>query len=246
MAYLWGNSAARNGGRRHLLLGHLLDTAAVGGLLDRYVSRSLRRRLDEISGGRGRAWLMWVCGIHDCGKACPAFQAVDAVEAARVLATGLAWGRLPTDRKQRWRHDVAGAAMLLPRMKKEWGDEEAAAWVWPLVAGHHGTYPSAGTLAPKHREVQGRGAAWADVQRAVVDVFTRAVGFEDLAGVRPVGVLSKAEQLALSGLIVMADWIASDSEHFRGLSDAQDVLPAGAVCRAEEAGVEEHPCQIVR
>ncbi|MGW3312072.1 CRISPR-associated helicase Cas3' [Streptomyces sp. NPDC001073] len=233
---LWGKSAARNGGRRHLLLGHLLDTAAVGGVLwDHYVSRSLRRRLDEISGGCGRAWLMWVCGIHDCGKACPAFQAVDAVEAARVLATGLSWGRLPTDRKQRWRHDVAGAAMLLPRMKEEWGDEEAASWVWPLVAGHHGTYPSAGALTPKHREVQGRGAAWADVQRAVVDVFTRAVGFEDLAGVRPVGVLSKAEQLALSGLIVMADWVASDSEHFPGLSDAQDVSSAGAVRRAKEA-----------
>ncbi|WP_159051863.1 HD domain-containing protein, partial [Streptomyces niveiscabiei] len=54
---LWGKSAARNGGRTHLLLGHLLDTAAVGGLLwDRYLSASLRRRLDEVSGGRGRRW----------------------------------------------------------------------------------------------------------------------------------------------------------------------------------------------
>ncbi|UXY25183.1 CRISPR-associated helicase Cas3' [Streptomyces sp. HUAS TT20] len=233
---LWGKSAARNGGRTHLLLGHLLDTAAVAGLMwDRYLSRSLRRRLDEISGGRGRAWLMWICGIHDCGKACPAFQSVDPAEAAPVRAAGLLWGRLPIDRRRRWRHDVAGAAMLLPRLRAEWGDADAAAWVWPLVAGHHGTFPSIGSLRPGHPEVQGRGAGWAEAQRSVIDVFTRAVGLEDLRSARPVGALSKAEQLALSGLIVMADWIASDSRHFPGLSDAGDVSPAGASRRAEGA-----------
>ncbi|MGJ5894298.1 CRISPR-associated helicase Cas3' [Streptomyces niveiscabiei] len=233
---LWGKSAARNGGRTHLLLGHLLDTAAVGGLLwDRYLSASLRRRLDEVSGGRGRRWLMWVCGIHDCGKACPAFQAVDAVEAEPVRVAGLSWGRLPTSRARRWRHDVAGAAMLVPRMRAEWADAGAAEWVWPLVAGHHGTYPSVGGLTPRHKEVQGKGAGWADAQRALVDVFTRAVGFEDLSAVCPVGRLSKAEQLALSGLVVMADWIASDSEHFAGLSDAAEISPAGACRRAESA-----------
>jgi CRISPR-associated endonuclease/helicase Cas3 len=36
-----GKSAARNGGRMNLLLGHLLDTAAVAGLMwDHYLSRA--------------------------------------------------------------------------------------------------------------------------------------------------------------------------------------------------------------
>ncbi|MBQ0953829.1 CRISPR-associated helicase Cas3' [Streptomyces sp. RK76] len=232
---LWGKSAARNGGRTHLLLGHLLDTAAVAGTMwDQYVSATFRRRLDEVSGGRGRAWFMWVCGIHDCGKACPAFQAMDAAEAAPVLAAGLTWGRLPAGRGKRWRHDVAGAVLLRPRLVAEWGDEKAAGWVWPLVAGHHGAFPSAAALDPP-RGAQGRGAAWEEAQRAVVDVFTRAVGFEDLADVRPVGSLRKAEQLALSGLIVMADWIASDSSHFVGLSDADLVSFASSRRRAEAA-----------
>lgn len=231
---LWGKSAARNGGRTHLLLGHLLDTAAVAGTMwDQYVSAAFRRRLDEVSGGQGRAWFMWVCGIHDCGKACPAFQAMDAAEAAPVLAAGLTWRRLPAGRGKRWRHDVAGAVLLLPRLVAEWGDEEAA-WVWPLVAGHHGMFPPAAALDPP-RGAQGRGIAWEEAQRAVVDVFTRAVGFEDLADVRPVGSLRKAEQLALSGLIVMADWIASNSSHFVGLSDAELVSFASARHRAEAA-----------
>ncbi|WP_311318857.1 HD domain-containing protein [Streptomyces sp. PanSC9] len=72
---LWGKSAAHHGGRTHLLLGHLLDTAAVAGVMwDGYLGAAFRRRLDEVSGGWGRLWFMWVCGIHDCGKACPAFQ----------------------------------------------------------------------------------------------------------------------------------------------------------------------------
>ncbi|WP_455568716.1 CRISPR-associated helicase Cas3' [Streptomyces laurentii] len=233
---LWGKSAARNGGRTHLLLGHLLDTAAVAGQMwDGYLSAAFRRRLDEVSGGRGRLWFTWVCGIHDCGKACPAFQALDPAEAAPVLAAGLTWGRLPTDRKKMWRHDVAGAALLKPRMAAEWGSEEAAEWVWPLIAGHHGAFPSAGDVRPRHREVQGRGAAWEEAQHAVVDVFTRAVGFEDLADVRPTEALRKAEQLALSGLIVMADWIASDSRHFTGLPDAELISFDGARRRAEAA-----------
>ncbi|MEV4505865.1 CRISPR-associated helicase Cas3' [Streptomyces klenkii] len=233
---LWGKSAARNGGRTHLLLGHLLDTAAVAEVMwDRYLSVALRHRLEDISGGRGRLWFMWICGIHDCGKACPAFQALDDAEAVPVKAAGLSWGRLPTDRRQRWRHDVAGAALLWPRLVAEWGSAESAAWVWPLVAGHHGTFPSVQELNPKHREVQGRGAEWEEAQRAVVDVFTRAVGFEDLADARPVGALNKAEQLGLSGLIVMADWIASDSEQFEGLADARKISLAGARQRAEAA-----------
>ncbi|MEU6482247.1 CRISPR-associated helicase Cas3' [Streptomyces sp. NPDC047017] len=232
---LWGKSAARNGGRTHLLLGHLLDTAAVAGVMwDRYVSAAFRRRLDEISGGRGRLWFMWVCGIHDCGKACPAFQAMDAAEAAPVLAAGLSWGRLSAAPNKRWRHDMAGAVMLRPRLVMEWGEEEAASWVWPLVAGHHGTFPPAGALDPP-RGAQGRGAAWEEVQRAVVDVFTRAVGFEGLSDARPVGALRKAEQLALSGLVVMADWIASDSSQFLGLADAGLISFAESRRRAEAA-----------
>ncbi|MER5887535.1 CRISPR-associated helicase Cas3' [Streptomyces sp. NPDC001941] len=233
---LWGKSAAKNGGRSHLLLGHLLDTAAVAGVMwDRYLSPAFRRRSDAVAGGRGRLWLMWICGIHDCGKACPAFQALDPAEAVPVLASGLRWGRLPADRKKMWRHDVAGAALLKPRLEAEWGSAEMAGWVWPLVAGHHGTFPPLRGISPRHPEVQGRGAGWEEAQRAVVDVFTRAVGFADLADARPVGSLRKAEQLALSGMIVMADWIASDSSQFPGVENAASISFAGARRRAEGA-----------
>ncbi|MFE5219358.1 MULTISPECIES: HD domain-containing protein [unclassified Streptomyces] len=108
-----------------------------GVMWDGYLSAAFRRRLDELSGGRGRLWFMRVCGIHDCGKAYPAFQVVDAAEAAPVLAAGLTWGWLPEGRQQRWRHDVAGAVLLMPRLVAEW-DNEAAGWCgrwWPGTTG---------------------------------------------------------------------------------------------------------------
>ncbi|MFI2209614.1 CRISPR-associated endonuclease Cas3'' [Streptomyces sp. NPDC020141] len=230
LSVLWGKSAARNGGRTHLLLGHLLDTAAVAEVMWwEYLAPSLRRRLDEVSGGRGREWFMWICGIHDCGKATPAFQSLDAVEAVPVVAAGLTWRRWP--KSKRWRHDVAGGALLASLLREVWG-REAAGWVWPLVAGHHGAFPSAGSLSPPAEELRGRGGEWREVQRGLVEVFTRAVGFEGLGVVCPVGGLRKAEQLALSGLVVMADWIASDSSCFEGLGEIEAVSLAGSRRRA--------------
>ncbi|MFC5153987.1 CRISPR-associated helicase Cas3' [Streptomyces amakusaensis] len=230
LSVLWGKSAARNRGRTHLLLGHLLDTAAVAEVMWReYLAPSLKRRLDEVSGGRGREWFMWVCGIHDCGKATPAFQALDPVEAVPVVAAGLTWGRWA--KGKRWRHDIAGGVLLAPLLREAWG-REAAGWVWPLVAGHHGAFPSVGSLRKAPVELQGRGGEWLEVQRGLVDVFTFAVGFDGLSAVRPVGALRKAEQLALSGLVVMADWIASDSSCFEGLGEAGKVSLAGARRRA--------------
>lgn len=41
------------------------------------------------------------------------------------------------------------AVLLMPRLVAEWGDEEAAGWVWPLVAGPHGMFPSAAAFRPR-------------------------------------------------------------------------------------------------
>src|SRR5262245_33243169 len=73
---VWGKSDAQ--GLPHLLLGHLLDTAAVGELIwDRFLASAVRDQLDEVSGGRGRSLFALLCGLHDVGKATPAFQSKD-------------------------------------------------------------------------------------------------------------------------------------------------------------------------
>ncbi|MFF5287362.1 CRISPR-associated endonuclease Cas3'' [Streptomyces sp. NPDC013171] len=72
---LWGKSAEKGGGSMSLLLCHMLDTAAVAEFMfDHFLAPATRDMLDRVSGGRGRRFFAWVCGMHDCGKATPAFQ----------------------------------------------------------------------------------------------------------------------------------------------------------------------------
>ncbi|MER6010190.1 CRISPR-associated helicase Cas3' [Streptomyces bluensis] len=230
---LWGKSASKGGGTANLLLGHLLDTAAVAECMwDHYLAPWMRWRLDQITEGRGKQFFAWICGIHDCGKATPAFQSVDAAGAARVRSAGLTW-RTASLKRARWRHDKAGGTLLNKVLGAEWGPDHTR-WVWPLVAGHHGAFPDTGVLRSSQAtgEHQGRGADWTKVQRALVDVYTRVLGYADVKEVRPVASLTKAEQLALSGLIIMADWIASDHRYFQGNDDLSEISLAKARQRA--------------
>src|SRR6266542_3559190 len=111
---LWGKSNAS--GKVNLLLQHLLDTAAVAECLwDWYLAPAVRARVDACCGGRGRLLLALLCGLHDVGKASPAFQGKVEELAGRVCSAGLACGGLDAQGR-RWHHSSAGA----------------------VVAGHHG------------------------------------------------------------------------------------------------------------
>ncbi|MDP4511810.1 CRISPR-associated helicase Cas3' [Nonomuraea turcica] len=238
LGVLWGKSRHKAGGRTNLLLSHLLDTAAVAEQIwDHYLAPSTKQTLDALSQGRGRLFFAWLCGVHDCGKATPAFQRVDDEGAEAVRRAGLSWDE-PVVKRVRWRHDKAGGTLLLRLLRETGWDAQQIAWLWPLVAGHHGTVPSVGALARPRTaqgEPQGKAPAWLRVQAVLVDVFTRLVGFQDLADVQPRIVPSRAVQLQLSGLVVMADWIASDERHFPGVDDLAEVTLQGARDRAVKA-----------
>src|SRR5687768_3168117 len=104
---LWGKSRKKAGGRKNLLLSHLLDTAAVAEQLwDHYLSPATKQELEDISAGRGRLFFAWLCGVHDCGKATPAFQSLDGEGAEAVRRTGLTWNESAIKRNP-WRHDKA-------------------------------------------------------------------------------------------------------------------------------------------
>ncbi|MBT2415492.1 CRISPR-associated helicase Cas3' [Streptomyces sp. ISL-12] len=241
---LWGKSRERAGGRTNLLLAHLLDTAAVAELLwDGFLARSTRSVLDDIAGGpgRGRRLFAWLCGVHDWGKATPVHQRLWPEGAEAVRRAGLTWVEAAAvagvKRQKRWRHDWAGGLMARELLAEAGWDAEQLDWMWPLIAGHHGAFPSLRDVqepGPAKGQLRGRGA-WRDVQRAVLDVFTREVGFEALDGVEPAVVPSRALQLQLSGLVVMADWIASDERFFVGLDDLRLVSMDASRERAASA-----------
>ncbi|MFE9642171.1 CRISPR-associated helicase Cas3' [Nocardiopsis alba] len=239
LAAFWGKSRKVGGGKINLLISHLLDSAAVAEQLwECYLAPKTRLLLNRVSGGQGKRFFMWLCAMHDCGKAIPAFQAVDAEGAAQVRAAGLNWNdkRL---QKLRWRHDKAGGLLLHTVLKEHWGHSEHIDWVWPLIAGHHGAFPSKNqVLNPRKKPVEHQGTklkGWPQAQHALIAVVTRALGYPDVAAPQPATAPSKAEQMQLSGLIIMADWIASNHQHFPGLEHISQVGLAGARDRARKA-----------
>ncbi|MBB0244753.1 CRISPR-associated helicase Cas3' [Streptomyces alkaliphilus] len=239
MGALWGKSAERAGGRKNLLLSHLLDTAAVAERMwDGFLAPSTRLVLDDIAGGpgKGRGFFAWLCGVHDYGKATPAFQRMWPEGAEAVRKAGLTWSDHLISRKP-WRHDRAGAHLLCRDLSEAGWTEERIDWLWPLVAGHHGRFPSRRDIKPTSRakgHLVGLGP-WPVAQRALLTRFTAELGFEDVATPAPAGMPNRAVQLHLSGLIVMADWIASDEKHFGGVDDLRAVTFEAARGRAEKA-----------
>ena len=210
---LWGKSAGV-AGRPLQLVQHLLDTAAVMEILwDEYLAPRVRDEVAAVSSGSGRSLLAFLAGVHDVGKASPAFQAKDAGLADGVRAAGLDWRQLD-GQDRAWHHTLAGAVAVEEVLAAAWGQAEAA-WVWPLVLGHHGLVGRLPELEDRPRRGHG-GRAWDDVRMQIIETVACAVSGRSLAELRPVGAPSRSAQLAVSGLIVMADWIAS-SDQFPGL-----------------------------
>ncbi len=218
----------------HLLIAHLLDTAAVGELIwDRYLAPTVRRQLDDSSGGRGRTLLSLLCGLHDIGKATPAFQQKDDALARRVKDAGFTWGRFTYTG---WHHTYAGAKIVKSSLTAAGWSPRTVDWIWPIIAGHHGCVPATVEAKLKDSRAHGSGV-WQDAQQAFVDRVIDELD-ADLRDLADIGVPSRATQLAVSGLVVMADWIASDDQRFGGVADVEKVSMAGARGRALKSWTE--------
>ncbi|MFF8831496.1 CRISPR-associated helicase Cas3' [Streptomyces sp. NPDC015131] len=242
LAVLWGKSADRAGGTTNLLLSHLLDTAAVAERIwDELLAASTKRYWEGIAGGDGRRLFAWLCGVHDCGKATPAFQHLWAPGADAVRSAGLGWhGPTVANPRAKWRHELAGAYLLKTILPQADWEDRHVAWVWPLVAGHHGAVPSEDRTQPPRagrKQMQG-GEPWPRVQALLLERFSRELGYPSLSAVQPAHVPTRAAQLHLSGMVIMADWIASDQEHFEGLDQLAQVHMDSARSRAAVAWKE--------
>lgn len=218
MDMLWGKSDPTGAGIADRvpmpLLQHLFDTAAVAEqLVDRTIPPMLRGWLDQVApDGDGRRWLAWVAGLHDVGKASPGFQAVDEELGAAVAASGL-----PVDRRSRVRHEQVSAWILHRETKEAGWPRRTSEWVAPLLDGHHGRFSKATSLRRPPAGFVDLDGAWAAAQRRLVERFTSALGFRDLAAAAPREQPPRAIQLAIAGLIVTCDWIASNGTYFEGV-----------------------------
>ncbi|MCH7230520.1 CRISPR-associated helicase Cas3' [Glycomyces sp. L485] len=221
----WGKSSFDDDGSWMPLHRHLSDSAAVSRhLYEHFLPASTRDLIAAaLPGGRADALTLcaWLAGVHDIGKVSPAF-AVQVRDLFTVMEyEGLiARPQVAADRRLA-PHATAGMIIL-----DEWIFER---YRWQVnrtqqfsvvVGGHHGLPPD--DLQYKQALDRpsllgwspGDGALWRQTQYELLDWVAESTGAAHRLSAWDHARLSQPVQVLLTGLVIMADWIASNPALF--------------------------------
>ena len=241
-ARLWAKDPADARGS-YPLLPHLLDTAVVvGHLWDSWLRPGLREHVTTLLGldaPTARAAVQLVAGLHDVGKANPWFQLQerDSSLAAEVgvLSQELAAFHLTPspklvvdllrrDRRHPLRrHEYISAHAVAGQWPESRSSFLADHWVAALDGGHHGTWRPALSGVTLDWADMLVTPAWAAQQNALIEVVAGAVGLHP-ADLQPAPDGAAPAFLLLSGLLTLADWLASDE---RVVDEGRRLLAGG-------------------
>ncbi len=219
---VWGKLSPISDGWMPLVT-HLEDSSAVAGYIwDEFLPVATRSRICEALGipdEEGRRLVSWLAGVHDVGKATPAFAAKAAVIMPSVLDSMRDQGldARPTPEDRRVAHATAGQLVLERWLASGYPNSLASVRVGfaCIVGCHHGTTPNDAVLGPAGRSPaqlgQGR---WVDVRNEILDHMAEATCAgrhldQWLTHRIPVPI-----QALLTGVVIMADWIASNTDYF--------------------------------
>ncbi|MGC9441990.1 CRISPR-associated helicase Cas3' [Streptomyces sp. WG5] len=203
------------------------DSAAVAGLLwDRWLPVGVRKVIAEAlpqGEPEARALAVWLAGVHDIGKATPAFacqvdQLADAMrDQGLEMRSAKAFG---PDRRIA-PHGLAGQVLLGEWLEEQHGWVSARTGQFTVaVGGHHGVPPEHGQIKAlyEHEELLrtpgASGRVWRQVQTELLDACAERFGVaERLGGWRAVR-LPQPVQVLLTALVIVSDWIASNPDLF--------------------------------
>lgn len=205
---------------------HMADSAAMAERLwDEWAPHNVRALVAESLPGRdadARALVVWLAAIHDIGKATPAFACQVEQLAARMRDEGL---DMPTakqfgDSRARAPHGLAGQVILEEWLERQgWSPRGAMAFA-VAVGGHHGVPPGHEAFPHLHQHSEllrtpGRSEhLWRSVQTELLDACAAAYGVRDQLDHWRAVKLPQPVQVVLSAVVIMADWIASNSDLF--------------------------------
>lgn len=211
---------------------HLSDSGSVAGLLwDQWLPDQVRRLIAAAlpnGADDARRLAVWLAATHDIGKATPAFACQVESLTGQMQTAGLdvpLYAQL-TDRKLA-PHGLAGQLLLRDWLMDRHGWQKSATTQFTIIAGgHHGVPPTyegikAADDHPALLRTPGCDAPWRNVQGELLDACAEACGVTDrLADWQRVK-LPQPAQVLLTGLVIVADWIASNPDFFGYFPDAE-------------------------
>jgi CRISPR-associated endonuclease/helicase Cas3 len=202
---------------------HLDDTAGIAGLLiDEWISPQVIARVarecpDGTVGVRTLA--TWLAANHDVGKISPAFS-VQVPELAFFMGRcGLLTSPLVANDPDRARvsHALVGQLATRDWLVRELGFSRRgiAGALASVIGSHHGVPPEQEhlTIARGRAELMGAGA-WTQAREAMLRRATDRIGGPDAVRVYRDLTLSLPSQVLFTAVVILADWIASNSDLF--------------------------------
>lgn len=230
------------------LLTHLADCAHIGGYIwDNWLSEGIKRLMAQSIPKKdaARSLYVFLCAAHDIGKSVPVFQAKNSSHLPTDLdlriTENLTVASLPIQRFQEFAHPQVTPHALATQLilMREGFNENIGA----ILGAHHGRPASSYQLSFQSIEAhptnyhmgQSGKKAWTSVQRALIQYALRLSGFKSA---NDLPTPNMPAQALLSGLLIMADWIASNERLFpyiRIEDDARHLDSGRRACAAWRA-----------
>lgn len=245
---LWGKSDRADNESWLPLYAHMADSAAMAGRIwDTWVPDGTKAIIDRDIGNDdalARKVCIFLTGVHDIGKATPIFQAkptsfsVDTDEQPSLAYLPRQAGLIVRDDFRNLSvptHPIAGQIILQNYLRERysWPEDVASSYAC-VVGGHHGTPPDSEKLdeaefaEPERMGFTKRyGDSWSSVQRELLEWMRERSGLsvDDFARLCEHYLSVQAETI-LTGLTIMSDWIASNSDALFPLIPLREHNPA--------------------
>lgn len=203
---------------------HMEDTGAIAAhVWDDFLPCNVRSVLADDIGNEemARDLYLFVATIHDVGKASPAFavQVPEFADKIRMHGGLRIEPAIAADSlRSKFRHELVGYQALHEWFRTQGASTEEGSFadgVACIVAGHHGT-----SLTSEKRELLNDSRAeefigdraWSVVRSELLDWI--AVDFAKTLQHLQDRPLRRRTQILLTGLVIIADWIASDTRLF--------------------------------
>lgn len=226
---LWAKSGDDTG---HLSVPqHLVDAAcSAAAVFDVWVADNIKR---EIAGHLGitveelRTFYIWLAGAHDVGKITRAFQTQLQDRAGyehiinSIVDTGL---DLEKDELPKMPHGRSSGVILRRWLEAQGMPRTMATWVGSIGDAHHGVASTGDEKSAIEAVLEEYPAAWLSVQDEIVSAMTTTLHAQPVLD--KIGKIEDPEAGVaqfLTGLVVIADWIASNAEAFPMVVDKGQV-----------------------
>lgn len=205
---------------------HLLDSAAVAEHLARHwvvptIANLLGKEFADSASGlppadEFRLLVSWLAGIHDIGKCTPAFSVQVPGLDDRMKEAGLNHATIDSMERRKVPHALAGHHIVENWLCDELGWEfESSQALASIVGAHHGIPPTSDMLNDLDGRIPLIGEdSWDSVRHELLDLVTQRTGAAPYLAHWSERTWSQAFLVELSGLVIVADWIASCEDYF--------------------------------